>query len=955
MEPLFVGRAREREALEGALDRARAGAGGTVLVAGEAGIGKTRLAAEVATRARVAGVDVLLGRSIDLIGAELPYQPFVEALHPLADLRRAEAQTAGTQLRIFEQTLALLAERAAAAPVLLVIEDLHWADASTLDLVVFLAHSVATERVLLLGTYRADEPSSAERVARLARGVRRAASALVLELGPLPHEELTTLLAAHGGAALPAPLIEAIAGRAEGNPFFAEELLAAAADHGGELPRALRDLLLQRVVPLDAATQGLLRLAAAAGRDVGYPLLCAATALAEPEVRESLRRAVERGVLVAEPARGSFRFRHALLAEAISATILPGEREELHARLARELARSGAASPAELAPHWEAAGRAREALAASVEASQQAAAVFGLAEARGHLERALTLWDAVPDAAELTGLDLAEVCARAAELARQTGTVPRALELCRRAIELVGEDDPRRAARLHVNLGEYLYAAGWNEAGLASLGRAVELAPAEPPTADRAYALGSLAGGLMMIWRRTESLPVAEQALAVARTVGAAEAEVRALTVIGGDLVYLGSTEDGVAHFRHALQLAEQVGDVIGLERAYLNFMDALTMLARYRESAALGQAGLEAMRRFGVAGSLLVMNQMETLLALGEWDEAERLGAVVLRGSTEDFSYVLAMRLAELETGRGDFDAARAHLDAATRTLRDDRLLGLYDADVAELAVWERRFADAEAAVDAGLAEAETREAAQIRVQLCATGLRVQAELAALARARRDEEALRARLERARTLADTARRAAADASPVTPNADGWWALAEAEHERARGVAAPERWAAAAEIWRRLERPPLAAYCRWREAEALVAGGASRSEASVPLREAHAVAARLGARPLIREVELLAQRARLDLEPPNAASAARRPGLRETLGLTPREAEVLTLVARGYTNREIATTLVISDRTAGVHVSHILHKLNAPNRLEAAAIAHRLAPPSVDDEYAPPP
>jgi DNA-binding NarL/FixJ family response regulator len=124
-----------------------------------------------------------------------------------------------------------------------------------------------------------------------------------------------------------------------------------------------------------------------------------------------------------------------------------------------------------------------------------------------------------------------------------------------------------------------------------------------------------------------------------------------------------------------------------------------------------------------------------------------------------------------------------------------------------------------------------------------------------------------------------------------------------------------------------------------------VAAGASRREASVPLRDAHAVAAWIGAAPLLRELELLAERARLELAPPEAGSPKGRQRLEETLGLTPREAEVLTLVARGYTNREIAATLVISVRTAGVHVSHILRKLGASNRLEAAAIAHRLAPP----------
>jgi predicted ATPase len=429
---VFVGRASELGELERALEMAQAGAGGTVLVAGDAGIGKTRLAAELAGRARAAGFEVLLGRSIDLVGTELPYQPFVDALRPLGDPWMVAESSGGSQLRVFEGTLALLTERAASAPVLLVLEDLHWADTSTLDLVVYLAPNVDRLRLLLLVTYRADELASAERVRRLTERIRRSGSALVLELGPLDRDELTALLMARADAPPTAALVDAIFVRSEGNPFFAEELLAGASD--GELPRGLRELLLQRVVRLNAPTPGVLRLAAAAGREVGYSLLREAAGLPEGELRVSLRQAVEHGILIAEPETGSFRFRHALLAEAIHATILPGEREELHAKLADELARSGAASPAELAPHWAAAGRTREALAASVEAAREAEAVFGLAEAHAHLERALALWDTVPDAPVLTGLDLAELCTRTAELASEIGAALRAVELGRQAI-----------------------------------------------------------------------------------------------------------------------------------------------------------------------------------------------------------------------------------------------------------------------------------------------------------------------------------------------------------------------------------------------------------------------------------------------------------------------------------------------------------------------------------------
>jgi DNA-binding CsgD family transcriptional regulator/tetratricopeptide (TPR) repeat protein len=942
---VFVGRERELGQLGRALDAARTGSGTAVLVAGEAGIGKTRLASELAARARDAGFEVLLGRAIDLVGTELPYQPFVEALRPLGGLPQVDGEAAGSQLRVFQDTLELLGERAAAAPVLLVLEDLHWADTSTLDLVVFIAHNLHDRRALLLATYRADERASAERVRQLADGVRRSGPALAVELGPLQREELAALLAAGADAPPPAALSDAIVARSEGNPFFAEELLAAASEGSGELPRGLRELLLQRVARLDPATQNLLRLAAAAGRDVGYPLLRAAAGLPEREVRESLRQAVEHGVLVAEQATGSFRFRHALLAEAVYATILPGEREELHARLAEELARSGAAAPAELAPHWAAAGRGAEALATSVAAARQAEAVFGLAEALAHLERALALWPAVPDAAELVRLDLAELCSWVAELASQTGAAPRAVELTRRAIELVDTSDPVRAALLHERLGRYLHESGRTNAGLAALERAVELAPAQPPSPERAQALAALAHGLMLAWRHDESLVVCERALALALTVGAQSAQLRALTVLGTDLAYLGRGDEGLAHLRQALGLAEERGDPMMLQRVYVMLTDVLTMLGRPRESARLAAAGLESMRRFGVDSTVLVANHIEALLATGDWDEADRASAAALRAITANFPYMLLMLRADLELGRGDFEAGRAHLDAALATLREDRGLGIYDVYLAELALWERRWTDADQAARDALAGAGSRQAAQLRVWFCAKGLRAQAELAALARARRDAGAVRTWLARAGKLIAVARDAATEAAAVTPNAAGWLALAEAEADRASGPARPERWSDAADGWERLERPPLAAYCRWRQAEALVAAGASRAEASRPLRQAHAVAARIGAKPLAAQLELLAQRARLELASPDTGPPDRKQGLEELLDLTPREAEVLTLLARGYTNREIAATLVISVRTAGVHVSHILRKLGAPNRLEAAAIAHRLSPP----------
>jgi DNA-binding NarL/FixJ family response regulator len=685
-----------------------------------------------------------------------------------------------------------------------------------------------------------------------------------------------------------------------------------------------------------------LRLAAAAGRDVSYVLLREVAGLPEPAVRESLRQAVEEGVLVADQSTGSFRFRHALLAEAIYATILPGEREWLHARLADELARSAAAAPAELAPHWAAAGRHEEALTASVAAARDAEAVFGLAEALAHLERALTLWDAVRDPTALVQLDLVDLCSWAAELAGQTGAAPRAVELARRAIQLAGERDAPRVALLFERLGRCLFASGRGDDALAAYERAVALVPAQPPSAERAQALAALGNGLLLAQRYDESRAICEQALALARDVAAREAELRALTVLGTDLAYLGRAEEGLAQLRLALRLAEERADPVALQRAHVNLTDVVMMLGRPRESARLAQAALPVFRGYGLDHSSLVANRIEALVASGEWDEAERTSAAALRAITANYPHHAYITRGELEVGRGDFDAARAHFEMARATVRLDRDVAIYDTFLIELALWERRWTDADEAVRDGLARARTRDMAQVRVWLCAKGLRAAADMAAFARARQDADAVRDQVRRAWTLLAATRDAEAEASRVTPNAGGWRALAESEYERARGVARPELWSAAADAWERLERPPLAAYCRWRQAEALVAAGA-RAHATEPLRTAHAVAARLGARPLLRELELLAERARLDPTPLDAGPPEARQSMQEVLGLTPREAEVLTLVARGLTNREIAATLVISVKTASVHVSHILRKLDAPNRLEAAAIAHRIA------------
>ena len=504
-----------------------------------------------------------------------------------------------------------------------------------------------------------------------------------------------------------------------------------------------------------------------------------------------------------------------------------------------------------------------------------------------------------------------------------------------------------RAALLHESLGRFLVTSESYEAALAAFRTAVDLIPAEPITPKRAHVLAAFGNALMLGWRHAESRELCEQALGLARQVGARRSEFRALGVLGVDLAYLGRTEESLGCLWEALHLAEDSGSPQDLGRAYIFLTDVLTMLGRPRESVQVAATGIALARKHGTEHGVditLVVNLIEALTNIGEWEEADRVGTVAIRTGGSQWPDQRLVARAALDIGRGDYDRAGADLQAALETVHDDkRGRAAFDITRAELALWERRWDDAEHAVDDGLRRLPAQEAALLRVRLCAQGLRAQAELAALARAHRDSDGLTERLQQALQLLTAAREAAIEAAAVTPTAAAWRAVAEAEYDRARAHPNPRAWEEAAAAWEALQQPPIVAYCQWRQAEALVTAGASAADAAIPARTAHTTAQRLGARPLQQEIQQLAQRARLELAPPSQPTD-HGSGLGELLGLTPREAEVLGLVARGYTNRQIAEQLVISVKTASVHVSHILAKLDARNRVEAAAIAHRLAP-----------
>ena len=939
----LVGRSAELAVARTALDDAASGRGSTVLVGGEAGIGKTRLVAELAEGAREAGVLVLPGRCIELVGPGVPYFAVLEALGsvgaapggPYDAVDRADGP-----VRLYEAVRATLDELAARAPVVFVVEDLHWADASTLGFVAYLARVIGHRRILLVGTYRSDEVRPDHPLARLAVELVRARDARAVELPPLGPDDLRALLEGVAGSPLPDELTSAITARSGGNPFFAEELLAAAGRGADGLPDLLREALRQRVARVDPAGQDALRVAAAFGRDVPYRLL--ATLAPGPGLDTALRQAVEHGVLVPDQAAGTYRFRHALLAEAVYATLLPGERERLHAQLAVLLSDSPDGGPevaGELARHWSEAGCPTEALAASVHAARAAEAVCGLSEALRHVERALDLWPQVPAAEKLAGADLPAVLAWAAELADLTGRSPRAAALARQAISLIDEQaEGVRAGLLHERLGSYLLPIGDRAAALAACRRATELVPAHPPTVERAQVLTSLGNALMLSWRHAESAVVCQEALATAEAVGDPRPALRAANVLGVDHCYLGRPEQAQAQLHAARRQALAHGTPRDAAHSHAVLCETLIATGRSADAVRVAEEGLTLARRWGVErsfGALLAAYAAEACLDTGDWDRAEELLAEAYRTGTAFWAHYPRLLHAQLSIARGDHAGGREHLAAGALGERQPTSAGRYAQVAAELALWEGRPDAAVAAVEAGLAAHP--HGGLPRVRLAAWGLRALADRVGVAIGRDgaagDEAAVLLRL---------ATSAAAEAAAVTPEAGAWLAQAEAEHARVLAYPRPDLWRAAVAAWDGLGRPYPAAYCRWRLADAMLTGpggGAAPGEPARTARSAYQVACRLGAAPLRRELELLAERGRLDLAGPPAPE---RPDAIDALHLTAREREVLRLLGRGYTNREIAAELVISVKTASVHVSHILRKLDVPRRLDAAGIAHRL-------------
>jgi class 3 adenylate cyclase/DNA-binding CsgD family transcriptional regulator/tetratricopeptide (TPR) repeat protein len=989
VSPTFVGRAEELQILEAAGRRAADGEPAVVLVGGEAGVGKTRLITELTARCAAQGTRVLAGGCVPVGEGALPYAPIVEALRALLgdlgagavrelvgpswpELARllpalGEPDRTGPaeQARLFELLLGLLERLSERAPLVLVVEDLHWADQSTRDLLGFLVRNLRAGVALVL-TYRSDELHRRHPLRPFLAELDRSGRAERLELGRLGRRDLAELLTGILGEPVPPALVGEVLARSEGNPFFAKELLAAHLE-GTRLPLVLRDLLLARVETLSEPAQRVLEVAAVAGTRVDHELLAAVVGQEPEELVGLLREAVGRHVLAVEEASGAYVFRHALVQEAIYDDLLPVQRGPLHAAYARALERRveqrGAVSEArsatavewgQLAYHWYAAHDLGQALVASVQAGQAAEAASALAEALGHYERALALWDQVPEAAARSPLDRGAVLFRAAEAANLAGDDERAVSMARLALDRVDAvAEPRRAGALLERLARYHWVAGDTPRAMAAVERAVAIIPAEPPSAELARALAAHGQLLMLLGRHAEALARGQEAVVVARQVGARAVEGHALTTLGTCLGILGQLEEGITDLEEGRRIARELANVDDLGRSHANLATVLDQAGRSADAVEVFLAGVEVVRQVGALGRYgpnLLPDAANALLSLGGRDEAERLLDQVfdldLRSPGLRARPLIVRGTLRLRTG--DLPGAQADL----RLVLDDIPAPLDPQDVtpvlaglAEVALWDGRLGDARAAVADGLEAVAAAEEPYWVSELGRTGLAVAAALAEQARARRADAEEQAARQLADRLIERVQAAvtAPDVVP-TPVVEANRLAIEAEWSRVAGTSDPERWAATAQAWEALGYPWQAGYARWRQAEALLGSGAPKPEAAEPLRAAHAMAVRLGAAPLRHELELLAQRGRIALAAPAEPAAAEpeAPSVAASLGLTAREVEVLALVADGRTNRQIAETLFISDKTASVHVSRILTKLGVAGRGEAAAIAHRL-------------
>lgn len=568
-----------------------------------------------------------------------------------------------------------------------------------------------------------------------------------------------------------------------------------------------------------------------------------------------------------------------------------------------------------------------------------------LSAATLHFQRALQLWPRVTEPETASGFTRVELLLRAAHAAYHAGAPAEAVGLVQSAIDVLPPDDPpEQHAVLLQLLGDHRWAACDEVGSGAARSAAVELLTDRPPTPEMAQVLAAYGAHQMLTDRFAEAESTLGRALAIAAEVDAPLARCRALTALGFVLTKLGRSADGIDACRDALAIAEQVGATDDIGRAHVMLTATLLSSGQFEDVFAHVGAGLEHARRAGMLASdgvLLTYNRAGALYRLGRWSEAEAILAGTDWGTSGPHGSTGAVIAARIALGRGQRDEAeRVSAHGTTRTAESC-------ACSAQVAALDQRYDDARGLSEKAIELAEASEDPSLVAAVAAIAIGIEAdrvEAAALAGPRAQPEATAARAT-ADNMLERARRHIALlesrglCSPA--DADAHLATADAEMHRADGRLDPAEWEAVATRWDTLHCVYPAAMARYRQADALLRARGDRALAESVASEALRVAMDLGATPLVERLELCAQRGRLDLTARAEPATTSSDPLTE-MGVSKREREVLELVAAGRTNRQIAELLYISDKTASVHVTHLLRKLGVASRIEAAALAQGL-------------
>lgn len=992
----LVSRQEQVASLLLAVGRASAGRPGMALVGGDAGVGKTRLISHVAHAAEQAGASAVVVHCVDLGQVGIPYLPFTEALTQLqagaagpdAAARVAELvaerpalwrllEPGGSgeadhdeRLQLFEGIARSLAVAGVPErPLVLVVEDAHWADASTRDVLRFLAARARSENVLLVVTYRADDVDRRHPLRPLLAELSRLEHVERIDLEPFNEDELREFTTALAGSPLAPAGFAEVLDRSEGNAFFAEELLDAGPD-SASLPWTLTEVLRTRLERLDPEVQQVLRIASVAGRRVREELLRAAAARwGALDIDAALREAVTQQVLVVSG--GHLEFRHALLAEALYADLLPGERSAVHRAYLAVIEQDGPdgmpiGSAAERAHHAFEGHDLPAALSASRDAALRARRLLAPEEELRHWEQVLALWESVPDAEERIGSDRVDVALSAGEAAARAGDPMRAVKLTQRAAD--GVDDPvRRAGLEHVLVRRYLDLPTWDdepgqaEAAVADLRAALEILPERSP--ERIWTNALLARVTMILDRDDDARVHAACAIDEAREIGQSDALADALSTLA--VLDVADPDRAATLLDEARTAAVEAGDVLTEMRTLYNatanrFYAGDLDTAERRVGLALARA-----EELGLAWSAHTVNlrilQEVMLYFSGDLTSRPTDGVPATSKHVMDASRLYAA------VARGDDDVI-ARGEALFDHWQRDGMIALFGGGcLVDALTWAGRYDDA-----AALAERITNHLGEVWSELFLARIWLSAlAIAALAdAAEADRSAGRAgapgsaaatavearaaeRLDRGDSLLAIARETAQRGRPrggvLGPEGRAWLVRAAAENARLHAAVghatgaergestSGELWREAAATWQDTVNAFDFGYryevarSRYRWAEALLGAG-EREAAEVEAAEALSEAEDMGAKPLADAVRALARRARLDL-----------PGVRRATAstLTEREEEVLGLVAQGLSNRQIGERLFISTKTVSVHVSNLLAKLGASGRAEAVSLAHQ--------------